>query len=167
MREILIQSKKWWRYATIYLLFLMSTLSCSQSNEPAQMPIPAPTPEQPSSISATGEDGYVVLNWPAVQYAQSYNIYFATNQITSLSESKLLANKQPPYTHTGLINNSTYYYLITAVNNTGESNQSVETSATPISTTGFDPLFIYQWRQTMKIYLFQLKTQALESKKKI
>jgi len=123
----------------------MSTLSCSQSNEPAQMPIPAPTPEQPSSISATGEDGYVVLNWPAVQYAQSYNIYFATNQFTSLSESKLLANKQPPYTHTGLINNSTYYYLITAVNNTGESNQSVETSATPISTTGFDPLFIYQW----------------------
>jgi len=140
----LLQSKQSWRYTTFYLLILMSVFSCSKTNESSPIP-EQPRPEQPRFISATGVDGYVDLNWSTVQYAHSYNIYFSTIQNTPLSESKLLANKQPPYTHTGLINNTTYYYLIAAVNTTGESVSSEEISATPTSIVGTNPLFIYQW----------------------
>ena len=36
-----------------------------------------------------------------------------------------------PYTHTGLINGTTYYYVVTAANQYGESAESKEVSATP------------------------------------
>ncbi len=127
-----------WPYTLLYFIATLGILSCA-NNENISIP------QQPINIDANGKDGYTTLNWPAVQNAQSYNIYFDTNKIVSLAQSKKLTAKQPPFTHTGLLNNTTYYYVITALNRAGESIQSLETSATPISTFGIDPLFNNQW----------------------
>jgi len=127
-------------YLSVFLLATLGILSCSNEAD-----IPPPQPQQPSNISALARDGYVVLNWPVVQYAQSYNIYYDTQQIVSLAQSKRLTTQQPLFTHTGLINNTTFYYVITAVNTTGVSSPSLETFATPINLPGTDPLFMNQW----------------------
>jgi len=126
--------------STVYVFITLIILSCGNEE-------PIPQPQQPRNISATGNDGYVVLEWPAVQYATSYNIYFDTEPTVSLELSNRQITQQPRFTHTGLINNNTtFYYIVTAVNTTGVSDPSFETFASPRNRDGgIDPLFLYQW----------------------
>ena len=49
-----------------------------------------------------------------------------------------IAGVSSPYVHTNLINDTTYYYIVTGVNKYGEGNASQEVSATP--TRGNIPL---------------------------
>ncbi len=79
----------------------------------------------------------VRLTWSSVVGATSYHIYFATEQnvlpknINSFQNGTWVKNVSSPYTLTGLQNNQTYYFVVTAVNGSVESTQSIEVSATP------------------------------------
>ena len=42
-----------------------------------------------------------------------------------------MPNAVSPYTHAGLTNDTTYYYVVTGVNKYGEGLESQEVSATP------------------------------------
>ncbi len=90
-------------------------------------------PSAPTNVSATAGDGEVTISWDNVSGAISYNIYGATSSGVSKDtyKGKIEDIYSTSYTHTGLTNGTTYYYIVTAENSYGESGESEVVSATP------------------------------------
>ena len=85
-------------------------------------------PAAPAHLSAEAADSQVVLNWPAVSGAVSYNINW---QIAGGAVQSVPATTTA-YVHTGLQNNLNYTYWVTAVSATGlTSSPSITVAATP------------------------------------
>jgi mono/diheme cytochrome c family protein len=96
---------------------------------------PAPViPAAPVGVSATGGTRQVTLNWNAVSGATSYNLYFSTTTgVTTANGTKISGIASPPVVHTGLADNTTYFYVVTAVNSAGESAASAQVQATTLA----------------------------------
>jgi fibronectin type 3 domain-containing protein len=97
----------------------------------------APTaPTAPQSLAATAGSGSVTLTWvaPASDGGAAitgYNIYRGTSP-GSESATPIAANVSAAgFTDSGLVNGTTYYYKVAAVNSAGTSGQSNEAFATP------------------------------------
>jgi hypothetical protein len=88
-------------------------------------------PAVPIIASAVPGNEQVSINWYGSVKAISYNLYFSTAQNITTSTGELIADVTSPFSHTDLTNGMTYYYIVTAVNNKGESDISNEVSATP------------------------------------
>lgn len=77
-------------------------------------------------------NGAVTLKWNEVQGAISYNVYASTSPgVTKLSNNKF-RNAPNPFTITRLEPGKTYYFIITAITDSGESKQSRELSYTAV-----------------------------------
>jgi lysophospholipase L1-like esterase len=84
----------------------------------------------PASEAVSGE---VMLTWNKVPAAISYNVYGSTSpNVTKLSGSKF-RNAPNPFTITQLEPGKTYYFVVTAVTDSGESKESKEISYTAIA----------------------------------
>jgi NHL repeat len=79
-----------------------------------------------SHIAAT--NGSVSLEWSISTGAKSYNVKRST---TSGSEVTITNVSSTSYTDTTVVNGTTYYYVISAVNLGGDGTNSLEVSATP------------------------------------
>ncbi|TAL02032.1 MAG: hypothetical protein EPO07_07740, partial [Verrucomicrobia bacterium] len=89
-----------------------------------------PPPLAPISLSAFPGNAQVVLSWTAVPGVTGYYLYGGTN--SGDETNVVLANYSgTSYTNTGLLNGTTYYYVVASTNSTGESPNSPEASATP------------------------------------
>lgn len=89
-------------------------------------------PDVPSGLSSSSGDTQIVIDWNDISGATSYNIYWnTTGNITVLDEK--IENVTPPYLHSNISNNTTYYYVVTAVNDTKESDLSSEIFETPLT----------------------------------
>jgi len=85
----------------------------------------------PQGITAAATNAQVNLTWTPVSGATSYHVKRST---TSGSNYTTLATPSVPnYTDLGVTNGTKYFYVISALNATGESANSVETNATPAS----------------------------------
>ena len=88
-------------------------------------------PAAPANLAATPGPAQVALSWNAVAGATSYKVRRAasnggpyttiTNIVTTV------------FTNTALLNGSTYYYVVAAINLNGDSVNSTQVSAMPIS----------------------------------
>ncbi len=88
-------------------------------------------PGAPSGLTATAGNQQVSLTWNASAGATSYNVKRATasgGPYTTVSSPTATSQ-----TDTGLTNGTIYYYVVSAVNATGESANSSQASATPAS----------------------------------
>jgi fibronectin type 3 domain-containing protein len=94
----------------------------------------ASPPSSPATLTASAGDNQVVLNWPSVSRAATYNVYYGTSTPVTKSSTKITGSVSAPKTVTGLINGTLYYFAVSAVNAGGESALSVERSATPSAT---------------------------------
>src|SRR3989304_1023492 len=100
----------------------------SESSEVSASPISAPT-----GVTVTAGNKQVSISWTAVSDATSYNIYWSTTSgVTKTTGTKVTSNTNS-YIHPSLTNGTTYYYVVTALNSDGESSESSEVSASPIS----------------------------------
>ncbi|WP_424993723.1 fibronectin type III domain-containing protein [Paenibacillus polymyxa] len=84
----------------------------------------------PSNLLAKAGDAKVDLNWTASPDKKEYTIKRST---TSGGPYETIASnvKTPSYSDTSVVNGTTYYYVVTAVNDSGKSEFSEEVSATP------------------------------------
>ncbi len=91
-----------------------------------------PVPGAPTGLAATAGDGQVILAWAASPDATSYNVKRAT---VSGGPYTVIASNLTGlvFTNTGLSNGTTYYYVVSAGNANGESVNSAEASATPLT----------------------------------
>jgi probable HAF family extracellular repeat protein len=111
---------------------------------------PPPTPAGAQAIG--GSSGRVTVAWLASPGATSYNFYRSTVQGGQGSVPYQTGVVGDPlngfltFVDTAVANGTTYYYQISAVNDSGESAPSNEVGATPIGPVGgsgfslFDPL---------------------------
>lgn len=98
----------------------------------AVLPSIPSVPAAPSGVSATGAENQTHIAWGAVSGATSYNIYWSTTGgVKKTTGTKIATITELHYAHTGLNASSAYYYIVTAVNSTGESVASSQVSATP------------------------------------
>ncbi len=94
---------------------------------------PGTTPSAPTDITVSLENGQLSLNWPPVDGAQGYHLYWTTvdtGDIMTTDDARII-QIQPPYTHIHLNNGTRYRYRLSALNDHGESALSSEVNGTP------------------------------------
>ena len=118
------------RWATVNAVFLDDAAV-------SLAPPPPPTPPAaPTGLAASPGNAQVSLTWNASSGATSYKVKRST---TPGSGYSVIAPSvaTTSYTDTTVVNGTTYYYVVSAVNSSGESPNSNEAYATP--TTGNPP----------------------------
>ena len=89
-------------------------------------------PAAPGSLGAIGRGGQVDLTWTASNGASSYSVKRSTTSggpYNSISAPGTVTGTT--YTDTAVINGTTYYYVVSAVNAGGDGADSAQASATP------------------------------------
>jgi alpha-D-xyloside xylohydrolase len=90
-------------------------------------------PATPTGLSATAGDGQVLLSWNSATGATGYNVRRST--ANGGPYSVVAANTSATtFTNLGLANGTAYYYVVSATNSAGESANSTQVSAQPVST---------------------------------
>jgi fibronectin type 3 domain-containing protein len=107
--------------------------SANSAEATAKPTAPAQAPATPTGLTATASSGQVSLTWSASSTATSYNVKRATT--TGGPYTKISSPATTNFTDTGLTNGTTYFYVVSAVNATGESANSAQASATPVAPT--------------------------------
>ncbi len=93
-------------------------------------------PAAPTSLTATPGNGQVGLSWSASASATSYKVKRATTSggsYTTITNVSTTTCSDP-----GLVNGTTYYYVVSAANISGEGLNSTQVSAIPSSTVPVD-----------------------------
>jgi endoglucanase len=89
----------------------------------------APPLGVPVGLTATPGNAQVSLTWAASSGATSYHVKSSTN--SGGPYTTLASPAATVYFNTGLTNDTTYYYVVSALNASGEGANSAEASATP------------------------------------
>jgi len=90
---------------------------------------PSGAPAAPTGLTAVAGNAQVALSWTASSGATSYRVKRST--VSGGSYNSIATNTVTTYTNPGLVNGTTYYFVVSAVNSTGESANSSQVSATP------------------------------------
>nr|WP_276609476.1 cellulose binding domain-containing protein [Chengkuizengella sediminis] len=95
-------------------------------------------PGNPTGLTASAGDGEVNLSWNVESEADGYNVKRSTS--AGGTYATIAAGvTSTSYTDTSVTNDTTYYYVVSAENQAGESGNSAEVSATPQSDGGGTP----------------------------
>lgn len=99
-------------------------------------------PDVPTGVTATGGINTVTLAWNAVNGADSYNVYWSSAPGVTPASGTKITGATSPLQHEGLFVSQTYFYVVTAVNNDGESVASSQV-ATVSATDGANLYAVY------------------------
>ena len=124
-------------------LFMFACAAGRVADTPPRLPaqgavetgaVPQAAPLVPTGVSAVEGNGSVTVTWTASAGATSYNIYYAPSSSVSKKNGTKLANLSGGrYTVRSLKNKTPHYFVVTAVNASGESGDSSWVMATPIA----------------------------------
>jgi fibronectin type 3 domain-containing protein len=103
--------------------------SANSSEASAKPTAQSQAPAAPTALMATAASAQVSLSWSAT--ATSYNVKRAPT--TGGPYTKISSPSTTSFTDTGLTNGTTYFYVVSAVNATGESANSSQAGATPVA----------------------------------
>jgi polygalacturonase/fibronectin type 3 domain-containing protein len=87
----------------------------------------------PANLTATPSDTLVTLSWSASATATNYNV--KRSLVTGGSYTTIATVATTGYSDTQVTNGTTYYYVVSSLNNIGEGTNSFEVSATPQAVT--------------------------------
>jgi hypothetical protein len=130
--------------------------------------VAATTPTAPAELTATAGDAQVALQWDAVANAASYYVKYSL--VSGGNYTTLANNATTHYASTGLTNGTLLYFVVTATNSAGESANSTEVSARPVSsvTTNLslvasDSGLSLSWPADHTGWILQTQTNSLET----
>lgn len=103
----------------------------ANSSEVNVTPTAPQPPPAPAGLQATAGNTQVNLTWTASTGATSYHVKRSTTNGGSYAQ--ISAPTSASFTDTGLTNGTTYFYVVSAVNASGESANSSQASATPVA----------------------------------
>jgi fibronectin type 3 domain-containing protein len=106
-------------------------------------------PPTPAGLNATAGDAQVALNWGPAATATAYNLRRSTN--SGGPYASLLTTTALSYLDTAVVNNTTYFYVVSSVNSVGESALSSEVTATPYA----QPIVLTVLPLTNSVFSFQ------------
>ena len=92
-----------------------------------------PPPVKPSGVQVTGGDTQATVSWSPVAGASSYNVYYGTSAGVTAATGTKVASSTASQVITGLLDGTTYFFVVTAVNAGGESIVSNEVNTTLIT----------------------------------
>jgi fibronectin type 3 domain-containing protein len=93
--------------------------------------VPSDELAAPANLASTARDGEVSLTWNPSPDADSYNIKRGTVSGAVYETIDHVTHPLTVYTDTGVVNGTTYYYVVSAQKDDKESAHSNEVSATP------------------------------------
>ncbi|HSZ31133.1 MAG TPA: fibronectin type III domain-containing protein, partial [Pseudonocardiaceae bacterium] len=119
-----------------YTVKAVNAVGLSNASNEASATPKATVPGQPTNLAASAGDTKVVLSWTVPNTdggspIQSYNVYRSTTPGGEGSTPYATNVVSSSFTDTGVVNGTTYYYKVAAVNAVGAGQQSGEASATP------------------------------------
>ncbi len=117
---------------TYYYTVFASNTSGTSSDTTLVSATPLATPDTPVSLTASAGNAQVQLSWTPSARATGYSVNRATisgGPYTSVATGVTASS----YTDTGLVNGTTYYYVVSATGVGGESPNSLQVSATPVA----------------------------------
>ena len=112
------------------IIFLLPSLLLFGCSKHKSINSTGDKPSPPKNVEVVSGGGEVTISWEPVEGAESYNLYWA-DRLNVTQDANKIENVESPYRHTGLVYDSTYFYRITAVNESGESAFSDEVNAVP------------------------------------
>jgi len=113
-------------------LFMITCVSNRGAVSPSDPTVAAPL--IPTGVSAVEGNGMVTVTWTHATGATSYNIYYGTSSsVSKKSGIKISSLSGSRHTVRRLKNKTPYYFVVTAVNAGGESEDSPQAMATPIA----------------------------------
>ncbi len=89
----------------------------------------SPPSAAPTSLTAMAGQGQVQLNWGKASEGTSYNV--KRSLMTGGPYATITNVTTTAFTDTNVVNNRTYYYVVSAVNAAGEGTNSTEAGASP------------------------------------
>ncbi|MRR06894.1 MAG: hypothetical protein EG828_08105 [Deltaproteobacteria bacterium] len=121
------------RFFALPLILLAFGISLNGCGGGSSSSDDAVIPGIPSNVSATPGDTKVTVSWNAVPGASSYTIYYAetSDVMNNVNANKISATNSCVID--GLTNGTRYYFVVTAENTAGVSDESEEVSAIPIA----------------------------------
>jgi len=105
----------------------------TNSSEVSATPSAGSLPAVPTGLTATAGNTQVTLSWNASSGASSYRVKRGTT--SGGPYTQVAAPTATGDTDTGLTNGTPYYYVVSAVNSVGESANSSQVNATPVTVT--------------------------------
>ena len=105
----------------------------STASSPAAMATPVGIPVAPTSVTAGAGEGEAIVSWTASSGATSYNVYWSPSATVSKTNGTKVAAAVNGGSITGLPAGVSYYFVVTALNASGESaDSSPAATATPL-----------------------------------
>jgi len=121
--------------STAYFYIVTAVNSAGESGPSGQATAttsapPLAVPPAPTGVTAIGGNKQVSISWNAASGATSYNLYWSNVTGVTTANGTRISGVTSPNVGTGLPDNTTYYYVVTAVNSVGESVASSQATAT-------------------------------------
>ena len=114
-----------------------STVTAPAEPNPRQnVPPSAKAPDIPTGALALAGTNKLTLSWNSVSGATSYGIYWSTTPGVTAANGTRIVTADNSYIHRGLLPATGYYYIVTAVNDYGESAASGQFAATTVVADG-------------------------------
>ncbi len=119
----------------IFLLCFLFFMGCGGGGSSGGSPS---APAAPLGVNVTlgpNNSGQISISWNSVAGATSYNLYMASGAGVNPTSFSTLPNGMKhvgvsnPFTDSSLTSGNFYYFVVTAVNGSGESASSAEVSA--------------------------------------
>lgn len=88
-----------------------------------------PLPGQPANMTVAVYPDKITVKWDMVVGAQSYNVYLSNTETFNKSKATKVSVASNRYDHVGLKKGDRYFYLVTAVNSSGEGRESNKVGA--------------------------------------
>src|ERR1039457_2181303 len=118
----------------IILLLIVTMIMITASGCGVSITLGTDGPAAPTNLIATSQSNQVVLAWNSVTIIGNgtdtitYNVYRGTTSGSFSALTKIASSTISTYTDTTIVPGTTYYYQITAVDSTGESQASNQVS---------------------------------------